>query len=152
MLDQVNPVLATLWPGGRTAPRLSMGIPSLIAARRMFTMAPVIIIVRAGLEKVLAVASADLCDTPFGTVRQVTLPLIAPPVRAGFLLGFTFSVDDFTIAFFVAGSETTLPIYIFSSIRRGVTPAINAIGTMVLVASLLLLVAQPIFRRGMRRR
>ena len=52
---------------------------------------------------------------------QVTLPLIAPAILAGFLLSFTFSFDDFIIAFFVAGSETTLPIYVFSSIRRGVT-------------------------------
>lgn len=156
VFDQVNPVLAALWPQGGTPPRLSMGIPSLIAAHTMFTMALVIIIVRArlaGLERVLAEASADLYATPFGTFRQVTLPLIAPAVLAGFLLSFTFSFDDFIIAFFVAGSETTLPIYIFSSIRRGVTPEINAIGTMVLVASLLLLVAaQLIFRRGMRRR
>jgi hypothetical protein len=77
------------------------------------------------------------------------LPLIAPAILAGFLLSFTFSFDDFIIAFFVAGSETTLPIYIFSSIRRGVTPEINAIGTMVMAASLLLLVtAQLILRRG----
>lgn len=58
----------------------------------------------------------------------------------GFLLSFTFSFDDFIIAFFVAGSETTLPIYVFSSIRRGVTPEINAIGSMVLGVSLTLLV------------
>jgi spermidine/putrescine transport system permease protein len=68
----------------------------------------------------------------------VTLPLIFPGILAGFLLSFTFSFDDFIIAFFVAGSETTLPIYVFSSIRRGVTPEINAIGTMVLAVSLLL--------------
>jgi spermidine/putrescine transport system permease protein len=77
------------------------------------------------------------------------LPLIFPGILAGFLLSFTFSFDDFIIAFFVAGSETTLPIYVFSSIRRGVTPEINAIGTMVLTVSLLLLVvAQVILRRG----
>ena len=65
---------------------------------------------------------------------RVTLPQISPAIMAGFLLAFTFSFDDFIIAFFVAGSETTLPIYVFSSIRRGVTPEINAIGTMVLTA------------------
>ena len=62
------------------------------------------------------------------------------------------SFDDFIIAFFVAGSETTLPIYIFSSIRRGITPEVNAIGTMVMVASLILLViAQLILRRGAKK-
>jgi len=55
------------------------------------------------------------------------------------LLSFTFSFDDFIISFFVAGANTTLPIYIFSSIRRGITPEVNAIGTMVLAASLILL-------------
>ena len=65
------------------------------------------------------------------TFLQVTLPQIAPAVLAGFLLAFTFSFDDFIIAFFVAGSQTTLPVYVFSSIRRGVTPEINAICTLL---------------------
>ncbi len=116
---------------------------SLIAAHTMFTLALVVIIVRArlaGLESVLNEASADLYATPLGTFCQITLPLIAPAVLAGFLLSFTFSFDDFIIAFFVAGSETTLPIYIFSSIRCGITPEVNAIGTMVIGASLIMLV------------
>lgn len=155
VFDTVNPWLASLWPEGAEPPSLSMGIPSLIAAHTMFTMALVIIIVRArlgSLEQALTEASADLYATPLGTFRQVTLPLIAPAILAGFLLSFTFSFDDFIIAFFVAGSETTLPIYVFSSIRRGVTPEINAIGTMVMVASLvLLIIAQLILRRGQKR-
>jgi len=155
LFDQVNPWLASLVPQGSDPPSLSMGIGSLIAAHTMFTMALVIIIVRARLatlETALTEASADLYATPIGTFRQVTLPLIAPAILAGFLLSFTFSFDDFIIAFFVAGSETTLPIYIFSSIRRGVTPEINAIGTMVMLASLvLLIIAQLIQRHGQRR-
>jgi spermidine/putrescine transport system permease protein len=155
VFNVVNPWLSAIWPTGRTAPTLSMGMGSLIAAHTMFTMALVIIIVRArlaSLDGALSEASADLYATPFGTFRQVTLPLIAPAVLAGFLLSFTFSFDDFIIAFFVAGSETTLPIYIFSSIRRGITPEVNAIGTMVMLASLVLLViAQLILRRGDKR-
>ncbi|WP_298922358.1 ABC transporter permease [uncultured Roseobacter sp.] len=155
VFDVMNPWLESLWGDADSAPTLSMGRGSLIAAHTMFTMALVIIIVRARLgtlEKSLGEASADLYATPLGTFRQVTLPLIAPAVLAGFLLSFTFSFDDFIIAFFVAGSETTLPIYIFSSIRRGVTPEINAIGTMVMLASLvLLIVAQLILRRGDRK-
>ena len=151
----VNPWLAAIWPDDATPPTLSMGMGSLIAAHTMFTMALVVIIVRArlaGLEGALTEASADLYATPFGTFRQVTLPLIAPAILAGFLLSFTFSFDDFIIAFFVAGSETTLPIYIFSSIRRGITPEVNAIGTMVMAASLIMLViAQLILRRGAKR-
>jgi spermidine/putrescine transport system permease protein len=155
VFDTLNPWLAAIWPQEGASPRLSMGIGTLIAAHTMFTMALCIIIVRArlaGLEKEFAEASADLYATPFGTFRQITLPLIAPAILAGFLLSFTFSFDDFIIAFFVAGSETTLPIYVFSSIRRGVTPEINAIGTMVMAASLVLLIlAQLILRRNARR-
>lgn len=151
----VNPWLAALWPA-EAPPQLSMGVISLVGAHTMFTMALVIVIVRArlgSLEAALTEAAADLYATPVGVFRQVTLPLIAPAILAGFLLSFTFSFDDFIIAFFVAGSETTLPIYIFSSIRRGVTPEINAIGAMVMGASLvLLIVAQLMLRRGDRKR
>jgi len=152
LFDQLNPMIAAIWPGGFEPPKLQMGMLSLIAAHTMFLMALCIIIVRArlsGMDRSLTEASADLYATPMATFRQVTLPLIFPAIVAGFLLSFTFSFDDFIIAFFVAGSETTLPIYVFSSIRRGVTPEINAIGTMVLGVSLLLLVtAQILLRRG----
>jgi spermidine/putrescine transport system permease protein len=155
VFDAVNPWLASIWPEGREPPALSMGMPSLIAAHTMFTLALVVLIVRArlqGLEGALSEASADLYAPPLRTFRLITLPLIAPAILAGFLLSFTFSFDDFIIAFFVAGSETTLPIYIFSSIRRGVTPEVNAIGTIVMLASLVLLViAQLILRRGDKR-
>jgi spermidine/putrescine transport system permease protein len=152
LFNWLNPILAALWPYVEGAPQLSLGLGSLIAAHGLFAMALVIIIVRArvaGMDRSLIEASADLGATPFGTFRQVTLPQIFPGILAGFLLSFTFSFDDFIIAFFVAGSKTTLPIYVFSSIRRGVTPEINAIGTMVLVISLcLLIVAQSILQRG----
>lgn len=152
VFDQLNPLIAGLWPEGFKPPKLRMGIGSLIAAHTMFLMALVTIIVRArlsGMDRALIEASADLYASPLGTFRQVTLPMIAPAILAGFLLSFTFSFDDFIIAFFVAGSETTLPIYVFSSIRRGVTPEINAIGTMVLGGSLLLLIiAQVLLQRG----
>jgi spermidine/putrescine transport system permease protein len=121
----------------------------------MFTMSLVVLLVRGRLEsfdRAQIEASNDLGASPLGTFLQVTLPQIAPAILAGFLLAFTFSFDDFIMAFFVAGSETTLPIYIFSSIRRGVTPEINAIGTMVMVASLtLLIVAQVLLRPGQSR-
>jgi spermidine/putrescine transport system permease protein len=152
IFDQLNPLIAAIWPDGIDPPQLHMGFGSLIAAHTLFLMALVIIIVRArlaGMDRALTEASSDLYATPFGTFRQVTLPLIFPAIMAGFLLSFTFSFDDFIVAFFVAGSETTLPIYVFSSIRRGVTPEINAIGTMVMAASLIMLVtAQILLRRG----
>ncbi len=155
VFNQLNPLLAAIWPEGGNPPQLRMGMISLIGAHTMFLLALVVIIVRArlaGMDRALTEASSDLYATPGGTFRQVTLPLIFPAILAGFLLSFTFSFDDFIIAFFVAGSETTLPIYVFSSIRRGVTPEINAIGTTVLVVSLLsLITAQLLLRRGVRK-
>ena len=151
----LNPMLQAIWPAGSPAPQFAMGYGSLIAAHTLFSMALVIIIVRAriaGMDRSLTEASADLYATPWGTFRQVTLPMIFPGILAGVLLSFTFSFDDFIIAFFVAGSETTLPIYVFSSIRRGVTPEINAIGSMVLTVSLIVLItAQVILQRGRRK-
>lgn len=154
LFDLVNPVIASAWPG-EVPPRLSMGMGSLIAAHTLFTMALVILIVRAriaGMDRALIEASQDLYASPWATFWQVTLPQLLPAILAGFLLSFTFSFDDFIIAFFVAGSETTLPIYIFSSIRRGVTPEINAIGALVLAVSLTLLVAAQLLLRRRERR
>ncbi|MFQ5984368.1 MAG: ABC transporter permease [Alphaproteobacteria bacterium] len=152
----VNPIIAALWPATLARPpSLSLGYGSVIAAHTMFTMALVIVIVRAriqGMDRALIEASADLYATPWGTFRQVTLPLIFPAVVAGFLLSFTFSFDDFIIAFFVAGAKTTLPIYVFASIRRGITPEINAVATSMLGVSLTLLSATYFIARRRARR
>lgn len=137
----VNPVLASLWPGD-TPPRLGLGYGSVVAAHGLFSLALVTMIVKArmaSLGRDIVEASADLYATPLTTFRQIVLPQILPSILAGFLLAFTFSFDDFIVAFFVAGSNTTLPIYVFASIRRGVTPEVNAIATLVLVASLALI-------------
>jgi len=151
----LNPILGALWPEGIKPPKLSLGYASVIAAHTLFTMSLVIVIVRAriaGMDRALIEASEDLYATPWRTFRQITLPQIYPAVLAGFLLSFTFSFDDFIVSFFVAGANTTLPIYVFSSIRRGITPEVNAIGTMVLAVSLtLLIIAQVLLRRGGRR-
>ncbi|MEE4235425.1 MAG: ABC transporter permease, partial [Anderseniella sp.] len=156
VFNLLNPALAVIWPQALgAAPSLNLGYGSLIAAHTLFTMALVIVIVRSRLEsmdRALIEASTDLYATPFRTFWQITLPQIFPAILAGFLLSFTFSFDDFIIAFFVAGSETTLPVYVFSSIRRGVTPEINAIGTLVLASSLALLVVAQLLLQGRRDR
>ncbi|WP_113176721.1 ABC transporter permease [Rhizobium sp.] len=145
----LNPLLAAVWPGEQP-PRLQLGFGSIIAAHGLFTMALVTMIVKAriaSLGRDIVEASSDLYATPLTTFRDIVLPQILPSILAGFLLAFTFSFDDFIIAFFVAGSNTTLPIYVFASIRRGVTPEINAIATMVLVASLaMILIARFLMR------
>jgi len=150
LFDLVNPLLVNML--GEAAPQLAMGMTTIIAAHVLFNFAIVILIVRArlsGMDRRLIEASEDLYATPFATFRQVTLPILMPAIVAGFLLSFTLSFDEFIIAFFVAGPNNTLPMYVFASIRRGITPEINAIGTVVLTASLtLLLIAQLILRRG----
>jgi spermidine/putrescine transport system permease protein len=154
----MNALLAAIWQGidpALTPPRLGLGYGSIIAAHTLFSMALVIVIVRAriaGMDRGLIEASMDLYADPWATFRQVTLPQLMPGIVAGFLLCFTFSFDDFVIAFFVAGSKNTLPIYVFSSIRRGVTPEINAIGTAVMLFSLTVLIfAQTLLRRQRRK-
>ena len=155
VFDLLNPILAALWPEGVKPPKLSLGLASVIAAHTLFTMSLVIVLVRAriaGMDRALIEASQDLYASPWRTFVQITLPQLFPAILAGFLLSFTFSFDDFIISFFVAGPNTTLPIYVFSSIRRGITPEVNAIGTMVLGVSLtLLILAQYLLQRRKQR-
>ncbi|GIU99419.1 MAG: ABC transporter permease [Actinomycetota bacterium] len=153
--DWLNGWIAYLWPAGSTPPALSLGKPTVVAAHTLFTMAIVTVLVRAraaGMDRSLIEASGDLGATPWGTFRQVTFPQLFPAILAGFLLAFTFSFDDFIIALFVAGPDNTLPLYVFSSIRRGVTPKINAIASVMLAVTLtFLFVAQILLRRTARR-
>lgn len=147
--DLVNPFLTSAWNV-----RIEMGAWTVVAAHVLFNIAVVAVLVRArlqGMDRSLVEASEDLYATPVGTFRQVVLPLLMPSILAGLLLAFTFSFEDFIITFFVAGPRVTLPIYVFSSIRRGITPEINAVGSVVLMTSLVLLAAaQLILQRGSR--
>lgn len=155
LFNWANHWINYLWPAGSTPPVLNLGRPTVVAAHTLFTMAIVIILVRtrmAGMDRSLVEASEDLGATPWATFRQVTLPQLFPAILAGFLLSFTFSFDDFIVAFFVAGPNNTLPIYVFSSIRRGVTPEINAVASAMLGVTLtLLFTAQMVLRRMGRR-
>lgn len=150
LFDIVNP-----WLLAAFNVKLEMGTWAVIATHVLFNIAVVALLVRArlqGMDRSLVEASEDLYATPMGTFRQVVLPLLAPSILAGCLLAFTFSFEDFIIAYFVSGPDTTLPIYVFSSIRRGVTPEINAVGSVVLLTSFVLLIAaQVILQRGERK-
>ncbi|MBB3236736.1 ABC transporter permease [Phyllobacterium endophyticum] len=84
-------------------------------------------------------ASRDLGASQFQTFRRVTLPLIAPTLISSAILAFAVSFDEFVVTSFVAGTETTLPMYIWSMMRRTVTPLINAISTLALLFSILIL-------------
>jgi putrescine transport system permease protein len=112
------------------------GAGTIAIAHATFTLCFVTVIVQAGLSALdarLEEAAMDLGCTPFQAFMQVTLPLIAPSILAGFLLAFTLSLDDLVIASFVSGpGATTLPMRIYSQARLGVTPEINAISTVMI--------------------
>jgi len=99
-------------------------------------------------------ASYDLYATPWRTFRQVTLPALLPAIVAGFLLAFTFSFDDYVITSFVSGpGSSTLPLFIFGQIKRGVTPETNAVATMILLFTIgILLFGQVLLAWSARRR
>jgi spermidine/putrescine transport system permease protein len=122
----------------------TLGLTTIILAHIAFNISFVAIVVRArlsGIDRTLEEAAADLYASRFRTFRHVTLPLIAPGVAGGALLSFTLSLDDVVIASFVSGpGSTTLPVYVFGLVRRGVTPLINAVSVLMLAGSMLLVV------------
>lgn len=124
---------------------VTLGLHSVIIAHTVFGMAFVTAIVlarMANLDPSLEEASRDLGAGPVRTFVRVTLPQLAPGVIAGALLAFTLSLDEFVIAFFTAAPTTpTLPIAIYSMVRFGVTPEINALATMLLFVSVLAVIA-----------
>jgi spermidine/putrescine transport system permease protein len=132
--------------------RISKGLGTIIVSHIAFNIAFVSVVVRAriaGMDSTLEQAAADLYATPWRSFRHVTLPLIAPGVIGGALLALTLSLDDVVVTQFVAGpGSTTLPVYVFSLIRRGVTPLINAVSVVMLAASLVLVVASLFAQRA----
>jgi spermidine/putrescine transport system permease protein len=89
------------------------------------------------MDKMLEQAAADLYATPWATFRRITLPLLMPGILAGAMLAFIVSIDDYIITSFVAGpGYTTLPIYIFSTVRNVVTPEINAVSSLLMLISI----------------
>src|SRR6185369_4830938 len=122
---------------GLTGFRMRLGFPTIIAAHMLFNISIVLLLVRArlsGMDRTLVEASYDLYATPWRTFRQITLPQLLPAVVAGFLLAFTFSFDDYVITSFVSGpGSSTLPIFIFGQVKRGVSPETNAVATMMLI-------------------
>ncbi|CAM5489370.1 putrescine transport system permease protein [Aquamicrobium terrae] len=106
-----------------------------------------------GFDRSLEEASADLGETAFGTFRRVTLPMMTPAIISSLLVSFTISLDEFIIAFFLTGTEATLPIYIWGQLRFAAKlPGVLALGTLLLVGSFLLLSLAEILRRRAARR
>jgi len=115
----------------------SRGATTIAIAHVTFSMAYVAVVVRsrlAGMDESLEEAAMDLGGRPLRVFVDVTVPMIAPAMISGWLLAFTLSLDDVVIASFVSGpGATTLPMLIFSKVRLGVTPDINALATVIIV-------------------
>jgi spermidine/putrescine transport system permease protein len=121
---------------------MQLSMLTIIIGHCTFLTSYVFIIVQAriaGLDPALEEASADLGASEWVTLRKVLLPQLAPGIMGGALLAFVISMDDLVITYFVAGTDnTTLPVFIFGMVRRGVKPEINAIATLMILASVLI--------------
>jgi putrescine transport system permease protein len=126
------------WPSGR-------GVGTVIVAHATFALSYVALIVQArlsGMDRDVEEAAADLGAPPRVVLLRITLPLIAPAVAAGWLMAFVLSLDDLVIASFTSGPQsTTLPMAVFSSMRLGVSPKVNALATLLVAFSAVALIA-----------
>jgi spermidine/putrescine transport system permease protein len=129
------PVIEALAPA-----RPSLGLPTITIAHIAFCIPFVYVIVRArlaGFDRTLEEAAQDLGADAWTTFRRVTFPLLLPGILGGALIAFTLSLDDYLVTVFTAGTASpTMPLYIYSLVRRGVTPEINALSTVLLAASM----------------
>ncbi|MHB1043084.1 MAG: ABC transporter permease [Eubacteriales bacterium] len=120
--------------------KVPLGLLTLILAHITFSIPFVVVVVRSrleGFDRSLEEAAMDLGATQFQTFYKVTLPIIMPGIVAGALLAMTLSLDDVIISFFVAGpASTTLPLKVFSMVKFGVSPEINALSTILLLLTL----------------
>ncbi len=146
--DVTMAVMLLLW---FTQIGLPLGRGSIVLAHIAFNISFVAIVVRARLanmDPAMEEAAADLYASRWATFRRVTLPLIMPGVLGGALLALTLSLDDVVITSFVQGpGATTLPVHVFGLIRRSVTPEINAVSTLMVTASMVLVFASLAIQR-----
>lgn len=121
---------------------MNLGLGNVILAHTTFCIPFAFMPIRArleGMDTSLEQASQDLYASEWTTFRLVTLPLLMPGVLAGAMLSFVISMDDFIITLMVAGAgDTTLPVYIYSMIRQGITPEVNAVSSILLLFSVLI--------------
>lgn len=143
-------VLATCLLSVFTFFSMPLGIPSLIAGHTLIGLAYIVPIIKSSFAEIdyrLIEASMDLGATESQTFYKIIIPILLPSIMSGALLVMIISLDDFFISFFCSGPETlTLPMYIFSQIRTGATPLVNAISTLLLAASSLLILLLTSFK------
>ena len=119
---------------------IPLGLMTIIIGHVVMNIPVVVLILRARLRKLdrkLTEAAYDLGASPFQVFRFVTFPLLTPAIIGAMLMAFTISLDDFIVAFFTAGpGSTTLPLRVYSMVKSGVTPEINALSTLLVVISM----------------
>ena len=104
-----------------------------------------------GFDRALERAASDLGANTFNRLRHVVLPLIFPAILAGALFAFTLSFDEFVITYFIVGGYNTLPIYIYTQIKYGITPEVNALASLLLAASVTLIATAFVLPPAIRR-
>jgi spermidine/putrescine transport system permease protein len=122
---------------------ISLGMMSIILAHVTFCIGFVAMAVQsrmAGMDDSLLEAARDLGASPWQSFRLITLPLLMPGIVAGMMMAFTLSIDDFVVTFFTAGvGSSTLPLEIYSMVKIAVTPEVNAISTLLMLLTLVLI-------------
>lgn len=135
--------------------RMRFSLTTVIIAHVAFNISFVAVVVRAslkGFDRRLEEAAQDLGANAWQTFRRVTFPLILPGILGGALLAFTISLDDFIISFFTTGpGGTLLPLEVYSRVKRAVTPTINAVSTVMLLLSMLLVLASQLLQQRSKR-
>jgi len=131
--------------------KVPLSLLTVTIGHAAFNLPVVMVIVRARLRKIdphLLQAAYDLGATPWNAFRRVTLPLLAPAILGGVLMAFTISLDDFIVTFFTGGpGSTTLPLKVYSMIKSGVSPEINALSTVLVVLSMALVALAAVLQR-----
>ncbi|MGB9722652.1 MAG: ABC transporter permease [Chloroflexia bacterium] len=131
--------------------RIPLGLPTVIISHCAFNISYVAVIVRArlaGMDTTLEEAAQDLGANGWQTFRRITLPLLSPGIIAGALLAFTLSLDDYVITFFTTGpGATTLPIRVYGMVKKGISPDVNALSSLMLGAAMVLVVLSLVLQR-----
>jgi spermidine/putrescine transport system permease protein len=130
------------------------GFWTILIAHVMFCISFAVVTVKArliGFDRHLEEAAMDLGANEWVTFRKVTLPLIAPAILAAMLLCFAISIDDFVVTYFVSGSETTFPLFVWGAARVGAPPQVNVIGTAIFAVAVIAMVGNVLIQRGRER-
>lgn len=130
-----------------------LGFWTIVIGQIVFNSSLTMLIIRArfvGMGDTLEEAAFDLGAGPLATFRQVTLPRLMPAVFSAFLLSFTFSFDDYVLPAFTNGTTNTWPIVLYSAVRFGITPAVNALATMMLLLTVAAIVITVVIMRRSR--